>query len=96
MEHAGSVENLGKALAEAVEAGDMELAAQLARAKRDALLLDVDAHGSVYRMELEEPTGTSFSAWLPTLKKLTSTFSNAWAEYRRRLLDVPRCGRWSR
>ena len=67
------MENLEAALQEALAADDMERAAQLARAKRDRLLLDVDAHGSIYRMELEEPTGTSFSAWLPTLKKLTGT-----------------------
>lgn len=83
------MENLEAALQEALAADDMERAAQLARAKRDRLLLDVDAHGSIYRMELEEPTGTSFSAWLPTLKKLTGTFNDAWAEYRRKLLDVP-------
>lgn len=83
------MENLEAALQEALAADDMERAAQLARAKRDRLLLDVDAHGSIYRMELEEPTGTSFSAWLPTLKKLTGTFSDAWAGYRRKLLDVP-------
>lgn len=89
VEHANTVENLEAALQEALAADDTERAAQLARAKRDRLLLDVDAHGSIYRMELEEPTGTSFSAWLPTLKKLTGTFSDAWAEYRRKLLDVP-------
>lgn len=74
---------------EALTTGDLERAAQLARAKRDRLLLDVDKQGSIYRLELEEPTGTNFSAWLPTLKKLTGTFGNAWAEYRRKLLDVP-------
>ena len=89
VDHANAVENLEAALQEALAADDMERAAQLARAKRDRLLLDVDKMGSVYRLELNEPTGTSFSAWLPTLKKLTGTFSNAWAEYRRKLLDVP-------
>ena len=64
-------------------------AAQLARAKRDKLLLDVDAHGSVYRLELEEPTGTNFAAWLPVLKELVAVFSDPWAVYRRQLLDVP-------
>ena len=89
VEHANTVENLEAALQEALATDDLERAAQLARAKRDRLLLEVDRQGSVYRLELEEPTGTSFSAWLPTLKKLTGIFSNAWAEYRRKLLDVP-------
>lgn len=87
--HAGTVENLEKALAEALAAEDFDRAAQLARAKRDKLLLDVDAHGSVYRLELEEPTGTNFAAWLPVLKELVAVFSDPWAVYRRQLLDVP-------
>lgn len=73
----------------ALEENDLERAAQLARAKRDQMLKDVDAHGSIYRMGLEEPTGTNFSAWLPTLKKLVAHSSDPWAEYRRKLLDVP-------
>ena len=89
VDRANTVENLEASLQEALEAGETERVAQLARAKRDQLLLDVDKHGSVYRLELEEPTGTSFSAWLPTLKKLTAVFSDPWAVYRRRLLDVP-------
>ena len=89
VEHASTVENLEKALTEALEAQDFDRAAQLARAKRDKLLLDVDAHGSVYRLELEEPTGTSFSAWLPVLKELLGVLTGPWAVYRRKLLDVP-------
>ena len=89
VEHASTVENLEKALTEALEAQDFDRAAQLARAKRDKLLKDVDAHGSVYRLELEEPAGTSFNAWLPVLKELMAVFTDPWAVYRRQLLDVP-------
>ena len=89
MEQGATVEALEASLQEALAAEDTERAAQLARAKRDTLLLEVDAHGSIYRLELEEPSGTSFTAWLSWLKKLASIFTDNWATYRRRLLDVP-------
>ena len=81
--------NLNKVLAEMIEAGDLETAAAVARQKRDKLLLEVDAHGSVYRMELERPEGETFKSWLPVLEKLASVFEGPWAVYRRALLDVP-------
>lgn len=89
VDHANEPENLGKALEAALEENDLERAAQLARAKRDRMLQDVDAHGSIYRMELAEPSGNTFSAWLPVLKKLVGFSADQWAEYRRKLLDVP-------
>lgn len=89
VDHANEPENLGKALEAALEENDLERAAQLARAKRDRMLQDVDAHGSIYRMELAEPSGNTFSAWLPVLKKLVGFSADQWAQYRRKLLDVP-------
>ena len=89
VERADTVEALEASLQEALEAQDLERAAQLARAKRDKLLENVDKHGSIYRLELEAPEGTSFTAWLGVLKKLTAAFADGWADYRRKLLDVP-------
>ena len=89
VDHANTPENLARALEAALEENDLEKAAQLARAKRDQLLKEVDAHGSVYRLEMEEPAGTSFSAWLPILRQLVAHSNDPWAVYRRKLLDVP-------
>ena len=89
VERATTVAALERAYQSAIQENDLEEAARLARMKRDKLLLDVDARGSVYRLELEEPSGSNFSAWLPALRKLVAKCGDEWAEYRRRLLDVP-------
>lgn len=64
------------------------LAAQI-RARRDALLTDVDKHGSIFRLGLEAPEGSTFTAWLSFLRQLGAYLSGEWAMYRQALLDVP-------
>ena len=89
MTHALSREAAQKALEAAQQAGNVEDAAMHARRLRDMLLTDVDAHGSVYRLELEAPDSNNFMSWLPVIKKIAGLTDDEWGQYRRHLLDVP-------
>lgn len=89
VERANTPEALEAALQEALQAGDLETAAQIGRMKRNVLLKDVDAHGSVYRLELPVPEEDTLEAWALVLRQFVATFGDAWAQYRRALLDVP-------
>ena len=75
---------LNKAISE-----DYDRAAAEVRAARDKLLAESDKEMVLDRMELEVPTGVSFSAWLDFLKGLASAIGGAWAQYRQALRDIP-------
>lgn len=87
VQDAGLLETLRKAYQLAADAGETEEAARLARAIRDTLLTHVDAHGSIYRLEMAAPDSKSFLDWLKTLASVIA--SSEWARYRRALLDIP-------
>ena len=90
VQDAGLLETLRAAYQQAANAGEQEEAARLARAIRDTLLTHVDAHGSIYRLELTAPDSKSFLDWLDWLKTLASVIASSdWAQYRRALLDIP-------
>lgn len=90
VQDAGLLETLRNAYQLAADAGETEEAARLARAIRDTLLTHVDAHGSIYRLEMAAPDSKSFLDWLDWLKTLASVIaSSEWARYRRALLDIP-------
>ena len=75
---------LNKAISE-----DYDRAAAEVRAARDKLLAESDKEMVIDRMNLEAPTGASFSAWLDFLKGLASAISGSWAQYRQALCDIP-------
>lgn len=84
VQDAGLLETLRNAYQLAADAGETEEAARLARAIRDTLLTHVDAHGSIYRLEMAAPDSKSFLDWLDWLKTLASVIaSSEWARYRR-------------
>ncbi len=72
----------------AVEAGDRETAAVLAREIRNALLADSDREVVLDRLGLEMPEGTTFSVWLAFFKKLGQAVAGPWAAYRQQLRDL--------
>lgn len=86
---AQQMENMHRALNDAVERGDMDSAQDIARAIRNKLLEEVDAHGSIFRAGLDVPEGTTFSSWLGFFKQLGQYLCGEWAKYRQALLDVP-------
>lgn len=76
---------LNKAISE-----DYDRAAAEVRAVRDKLLAESDKEMVLDRMELEVPTGVSFTAWLDFLKKLGAVVSGEMARYRQELRDIPK------
>lgn len=78
------------ALAKAIEIGDEEGAAELARSIRDKLLAESDKEMVLDRMGLQVPDGSNFTAWLGFLRKLGETLANDWSTYRQKLRDIPR------
>lgn len=64
-------------------------AAEFARKIRNKLLDECDKEMVLDRLGLEAPNGSTFSAWLGFLKTLGDSFSNAWAQYRKALRDLP-------
>lgn len=83
-----------KALQFAVEQGDKETAAEIARKIRNRLLAESDAEVALDRLGLQAPTGESFTAWLAFLKKLGQALAGEWAEYRQELRDLPQSEGW--
>lgn len=83
-----------KALQFAVEQGDEETAAEIARKIRNRLLAESDAEVALDRLGLQAPTGESFTAWLAFLKKLGQALAGEWAEYRQALRDLPQSEGW--
>ena len=83
-----------KALLFAVEQGDEETAAEIARKIRNRLLADSDAEVALDRLGLQAPTGETFTAWLAFLRKLGQALAGEWAEYRQALRDLPQSEGW--
>lgn len=77
------------ALAKAIELGDEDGAAELARSIRDKLLADSDKEMVLDRMGLQVPEGSSFAVWLDFLRKLGEALVNEWSAYRQKLRDIP-------
>lgn len=77
------------ALAKAIELGDEDGAAELARQIRDKLLSESDKEMVLDRMGLQVPEGSSFTAWLEFLRKLGEALVNEWSAYRQKLRDIP-------
>jgi len=59
------------------------------RATRDGLLAESDQHVLLDRIGLEQPTDTTFDAWLAFMRGIGEMASGEWAVYRQALRDVP-------
>lgn len=79
-----------KAYETAVEAGDKESAAELARKIRNKLLDESDKECALDRLLEDAPDGVSFSDWITWLRKLAGAKSSAWGVYRQSLRDLPK------
>lgn len=82
-----------QALQKAIDAGDVELAAMIARTIRNKLLEQSDGQLALDRFGLELPSSitattmlTAFKNLIEGLKKLVN---GSWAEYRQALRDLP-------
>lgn len=83
-----------KALKMAIEQGDKDTAAEIARKIRNRLLEVSDSTVALDRLGLEAPTGTTFAAWLNFLKALGTALAGDWAKYRQALRDLPQSEGW--
>ena len=83
-----------EALQAAISAGDMDTAADIARAIRNRLLRDCDAEVALDRLGLTPPSGSTFTAWLVFLRQLGDALVNGWATYRQQLRDLPTSAGW--
>ena len=81
-------EILQNAYQKAVENGDEDGAADLARRIRDKLLAETDSRCALDRMLPEAPSGTTFTSWLSWLRNLAAVRSNTWGTYRQALRDL--------
>lgn len=72
-----------KGYEQAVESGDEERAAEMARKIRNHMLDKSDAQMSLDRIGLDTSSTTSF------LASLKHIFDNEWANYRQHLRDIP-------
>lgn len=81
-------EVLQKAYQKAVENGDEDGAADLARKIRNNLLAETDSRCTLDRMLPEAPSGTTFTSWLQWLRDLAAVRSNVWGTYRQALRDL--------
>lgn len=72
-----------KGYEKAVESGDEERAAEMARKIRNRMLDKSDAQMSLDRIGLDTSSTTSF------LASLKHIFDNDWANYRQHLRDIP-------
>lgn len=77
------------AYAKAVESGDEERAADIARKIRNKKLNQSDKHCTFDKMLPEIPAGAGFSDWIEWLKKLAEAANGAWGIYRKALRDLP-------
>lgn len=78
-----------EALNAAIERGDEDTAAEIARAIRNRLLKDTDAEVALDRLGLSVPTGSTFTAWLDFFRHLGEALVGGWAKYRQELRDLP-------
>ena len=83
------VTTLQRGYANACKVKNEEEAAELARKIRNKLLEESDKEMTLDRLELEAPSGTTFSVWLGFLKELAGLFTSSWAQYRKALRDLP-------
>lgn len=83
-----------KALKMAIEQGDKDTAAEIARKIRNRLLEVSDSTVALDRLGLEAPTGTTFAAWLNFLKAFGTALAGDWAKYRQALRDLPQSEGW--
>lgn len=81
-------EILQNAYQKAVENGDEDGAADLARRIRNNLLAETDSRCALDRMLPEAPSGTTFTSWLQWLRDLAAVRSNVWGTYRQALRDL--------
>lgn len=58
------------------------------RAKRNKLLEETDSEMCLDRMNLEVPSGTSFSSWLNFFKSIGNAITGDMAKYRQELRDI--------
>ena len=72
----------------AVESGDEDSAAELARRIRNNLLSKSDKECAFDRILPDAPTGASFTDWISWLKSLAAIRSEAWGAYRQSLRDL--------
>lgn len=72
----------------AVESGDEDSAAELARRIRNNLLSKSDKECAFDRILPDAPSGTSFTDWISWLKSLAAIRSEAWGAYRQSLRDL--------
>lgn len=82
------------ALQRAIDAGDTDTAAEIARAIRNRLLKACDAELALDRLGLQVPSGASFAAWLDFLRALGEALAGSWATYRQALRDLPEQEGW--
>ena len=83
------METLKRGYEKACEEKDEESAADFARKIRNKLLEESDSRMIFDRMELDVPTGTTFTAWLGFFEALGKVLLGAWATYRKELRDLP-------
>ena len=72
----------------AVESGDEDSAAELARRIRNNLLSKSDKECAFDRILPDAPSGVSFTDWISWLKSLAAIRSEAWGAYRQSLRDL--------
>lgn len=77
------------ALSAAIERGDKDTAAEIARSIRNRLLKETDAEVALDRLGLTVPTGNTFTAWIAFFEKLGGALVGGWAQYRQALRDIP-------
>lgn len=83
------METLKRGYEKACEERDEEDAAEFARKIRNKLLEESDSRMIFDRMELDVPTGKTFTAWLGFFEALGKVLLGAWATYRKELRDLP-------
>lgn len=79
---------LKAAYEKAVEAEDVDGAADIARKIRDKMLAETDNKCALDRVLPEAPESTIFSGWITWLRSLAQVRSNAWGIYRQALRDI--------
>lgn len=83
------METLKEAYERACKEHNEEDASVLARKIRNKMLDESDNRMSLDRFELTAPTGVTFTAWLQFFKDFGKIFEGDWAQYRKKLRDLP-------
>lgn len=82
------------ALQAAIDAGDDETAASIARTIRNRLLAESDASMALDRLGLTPPSGSTFTAWVGFLRTLGEALASSQSTYRQQLRDLPTSEGW--